>query len=134
MLTEIIESLTELSCQALDETGNCIVVLAPRPFEDDPELFLFIQRTGNKFRLTDDAEVYLYHGGCDEAFNEIGAIVRGAGLEFNNATIELTCDLKDLQSSIAKFLCAMSALAAREHDFNRMCAHRWSDEKALAAK
>lgn len=134
MLTDIIELETGLSCEAIDETGDTVAVFAPRPFEDDPEIFLYIQQAGKKLLLTDDAEVYLHHGTCEEATNRIAEVVRSFGLEFTNAAIELHCELDSLGPAVERFLSVMSALAAQEQDFNRMWAKSRTEPTALAAK
>lgn len=134
MLKDVIESETGFQCEETDDAGHCVEVFAPRPFIDDPEVFLFIQYIGDRYLISDGAEVYLYHGHCNEAANEMAAIVRAAGLEFINAEIRLTCDLAGLRPAIDKFLCVMSALAAREQDFNRMWVRNWDEQHALVAK
>ncbi|MGW8394666.1 hypothetical protein [Pseudoduganella sp. HUAS MS19] len=134
MLADIIESITGFRCEATDETGECVEVFTPRPFVDDPEVFLFIQNVGKQLLLSDGAEVYFYHGHCKEALNELALIVRGAGLEFTNATVKLYCDLDGLGPAVEKFLSVISALAAHECDFNRMWAQSGPDLNALAAK
>lgn len=133
MLANIIESLTGLRCETIGETGNC-VVLAPRPFEEEPEVFLYALKVGDNFLLTDDAEVYFHHGYCKEAVEEIAKIVRASGLEFNNATVELRCELGGIGPAVEKFLATMAELAAHERDFNRMAAQAWDVERAQAAK
>lgn len=133
MLANIIESATGFRCQEIDETGNCLV-FATCPFEEEPEVFLYVLKSGDQLLLTDDAEVYLHHGYCREAVDEIARIVRASGLEFNNATIELRCEMNDLQPATEKFLAAMAELAAHERDFNRMSAQAGDMEQTLAAK
>ncbi|XLZ69409.1 hypothetical protein ABT364_23190 [Massilia sp. SR12] len=124
MLANIIESATGFRCQPIDEIGNC-VVLAPRPFKDEPEVFLYVIKIKDKLLLTDDAEVYLHHAYCKEAVDAIAGIVRASGLEFKDASVQLRCELKDLKPALDKFLATMAELAAHERDFNRMSAQAW---------
>ena len=134
MLTDIIKSVTKFSCERTDGPGKSVVVFAPRPFKDEPEVFLFVQKVGDKVEISDDAEVVLNHGNCEQAVDEIATIVRAAGLEFTNGAIKLSCDMRGLDLAIAKFLSVMAELAKREHDFSRMSAQAWRKQQALTAK
>ena len=133
MLTNIIESATGLSCE-VDETGECAVVFAPRPFQDEPELFLFIEKRADKYLLTDDGEVMVHHGRCKAVVEEIAAVVHAHGLRFTNGVIELQCRREERGRAVKNYIATMSALAAREQEFHRMWWQSWQESRAPAAK
>ena len=133
MLKNIIEAATGLCCE-VDETDESAVVFAPRPFKDEPEYFLLIEKRGDKLLLTVEGGVMLHHGRCAKVVKEISAIVRGSDLDFTNDAIELRCDVDELAPAVKKFLATMSALAAHEQEFNEMWWQSWQESKAIAPK
>lgn len=134
MLTDIVKASTGFNCSETDDSGECIEVFAPRPFEDDPEIFLYVQKLGDMIEISDCTKVLLHHGNCAEAIDQIASIVRAAGLEFTNGTIRLVCNLEGLGPAVTKFLTVMAELAAHERDFSRLSAQSWFRDQALAAK
>ncbi len=134
MLENTVKSVTGFECEAIDESGDCVAVYAPRPFRDDPEVFLYIEKRGHQLSLTDAAEVSLYHGNCDAAIDAIAAIVQRAGLEFTDGAIKYACEPEDLGPAVLKFLSTMSTLAHRERAFNYLWARSLRDSDAMAVK